>query len=268
MGGLAAAYGAMAALHGLTASPGVGGVHLDISLQTAAAMATIQTSHPHHWLWSGQIPMRPGLTAVHQCRDGQWVTLMVRPNRLDVFLEWCREAGVDVPDETEGLRDPNGATRELALLVRDLASRYTRTEFFARAWADDLIGLPVNTLADLEKCEHVTDTGAFVDVDQVATRARLPFPRSPFAGIGSPLRRAPRLGEHSAGAPVPRRVAPRPLADPLDMRRALEGIRVVDFCWVLAGPLGTRLLANFGAEVIRVEAGERVLRRLLPARGT
>ena len=27
---------------------------------------------------------------------------------------------------------------------------------------------------------------------------------------------------------------------------------MVDFCWVLAGPLGTRILANLGAEVIRI----------------
>ena len=36
--------------------------------------------------------------------------------------------------------------------------------------------------------------------------------------------------------------------------RPLPRIRVIDFCWVLAGPLGTRILANFGAEVIRVES--------------
>ena len=29
---------------------------------------------------------------------------------------------------------------------------------------------------------------------------------------------------------------------------------MVDFCWVLAGPIGTRILASFGADVIRIES--------------
>ncbi len=49
-------------------------------------------------------------------------------------------------------------------------------------------------------------------------------------------------------------------------KKPLEGIKVLDFCWVAVGPMTTRYLAEYGATVIRVESGKRpeTLRRAAP----
>ena len=49
-------------------------------------------------------------------------------------------------------------------------------------------------------------------------------------------------------------------------QKPLDGLKVLDFCWVAAGPLTTKYLAEYGATVVRVESSKRpgTLRRAAP----
>ena len=75
-----------------------------------------------------------------------------------------------------------------------------------------------------------------------------------------PLSAPPSVGEHTTQVlSEPPRTPSTSLSVVPDRRgKALEGLKVLDFMWVMAGPAGSRVLADYGANIVRIDSEARM----------
>jgi CoA-transferase family III len=177
--------------------------------------------------------------------------------------------------------DGNGASREVTV-DRELASHWFAASLRPEGWAppplwdaiagdyeaaDGWIRLHTNARRHRAAALRVLGVGegrpAVLDAVQRWTVDDLEQSVVDAGGAAASMRsvegwqRHPQ-GRSVRGEPLVRHESSEPAAQPLDLAgvragRPLAGVRVLDLTRVLAGPVATRLLAGWGAEVLRID---------------
>jgi crotonobetainyl-CoA:carnitine CoA-transferase CaiB-like acyl-CoA transferase len=186
-------------------------------------------------------------SGTYQCRDDAMVLLnLATPRFVRRFLE---ATGTLAAWTAKGYLDPDRLVQDRALWAQqrqDLSALLrTRT---AEEW--DVLAtqvlLPltrIRTSAAWLASQHAQDTGIVVPVDDPA--------------YGRMLQPGPSVRLHGSLSPDATLASERPIvmhemATASRLTAALEGFRIVDTTQVLAGPTAARTLAEFGAEVIKI----------------
>ena len=137
----------------------------------------------------------------------------------------------------------------------------TKAELFAVALERKLLIAPITTLDEVVESEQLATRGYFQSVDHEDLALQVRYP-GPFARMSaSPLRyrrRPPYLGEHTREVLEETTAQVAPLSETVSSELPLAGVKVLDFMWALAGPGATRIFADYGATVVRVESTQRM----------
>ena len=223
------------------------------------------------WIWK----TADGYASQTFFLDHWWETLkdmMGRP-------EWADDEAFDT---LAGRRD---GCEEIEAHVAEWTKHKKRGELYRSLQSSSVPCFPVQTIDEIVESEHYGARGFFVEQEHpVAGAVKQPGPAVRLFGTPWGLRSpAPTLGQHNSevaesGFHPPDRDErssevtdsgfhphPGPLPEgegvftpSAPRNRPLQGVRIIDFGWILSVPYAGGWLGSLGAEVIRVESNTRL----------
>ncbi len=213
---------------------------------------------------------------VYECADGHVTVTFLFGPMMGPFsgrlIKWmhaeglCDQAtsgkdwvdfGLAVFEGRETIESFDWAIKQLATFIRTK----TKAELLERALADNLLIAPITTTGDVLALPQLADRQYWQTIDVGAPSGERPRFTGPFAKTSGPALDAslpaPSLGQDTVVIAEQLRhqrsgAAMEPQADPT--ARPLDGVKILDFMWALAGPGATRTLADYGATVVKIES--------------
>ncbi|MBN1256023.1 MAG: CoA transferase [Deltaproteobacteria bacterium] len=243
------------------------GIYIDLSVQEAV-VATLDhvmvryfsdktvATRTGNRSWNNDLCVLP-------CKDG--FLQMTLLSSWDTLVEWMAAKGM--AGDLQEAKWQKGEYRakhidHIIEVVQKWTGQHTTQELFETAQAMRLPWAPICSPAEVITSPHLAVRRFFIPLDHF-TYPGMPYRFSSYSP--PPIRQAPALGEHNeqitaghvwpkgGGSPKSHHLKDNPVSDIADSA-VLAGIRVVDFTRILSGPYATRILADFGAEVIKIQS--------------
>lgn len=188
------------------------------------------------------------------------------------LMEWVYEEGfcdeatrdkdwLNYAELLFGGEEPAEEYERVKQVLSDFFATKTKAELFTESFERRLLFAPVTTAQEVLDNPHLAARDMWEDIEIDGREVRFPGRMAIFTETPRPtLSGPPTIGEDTAAVlSEPTRRPSVPIAAvPNRSGKALEGLKILDFMWVMAGPAGSRVLADYGADIIRVDSEARM----------